>query len=347
VKKLDLSSNNITLHSNFFDGYKNVVTLIMTNAMILQICPGAFHSLKNLQTIDLSYNSFTNVPPDVFKKNPKLEKVLLKNNPLIMQPVNQTILISLSLLHLNLKNCKLEELSDVSLSQLPNMTSLDVSGNRFHTLPVDTLLSLLNLKDIDLTNNPWDCSNDFEKLVCLAYNKSNTQSRNITCSKKNKSEKPYNLQDQRELCKKLSVTRSLVTSITLTPKDLVDVTTDMAIRTTVNFFQNTSQEYTTTVPQEDTRKGSTESDEAFTISMTTQPPISYETEGPENPERGGWIHITLIVIYCLSGLAVAVAVVLVAKAVADFLIVKRKFRNPQEVTQGNTLLQTMNSTGDH
>jgi hypothetical protein len=108
----------------------------------------------------------------------------------------------------------------------------------------------------------------------------------MECFVKNVRRKDYNLHVQYELCGVLSTTKSSVTSITSTSTELVDVATDMTLRKSVTLFQNTSQEYTTTVLQEDIHKRSNESDKAFTIIISTDPPRPNDNKEPENSEEG-------------------------------------------------------------
>jgi Leucine-rich repeat (LRR) protein len=132
----------------------------MKSAKILKMYPGAFNPLKKLKTVDLSYNSFASVPPELFTENPKLQNLSLSNNPLTMQPLDLPILISSSLQYLNLKKCTLSDLSTTSLSQVPNVRFLDLSGNRFTVLSADTLIPLSHLVYIDIRENQWICSAD-------------------------------------------------------------------------------------------------------------------------------------------------------------------------------------------
>jgi len=64
----------------------------MKNAKILKMDLCAFHPLKKLTTVDISYNSFASLLPELFTENPKLQNVSLRNNPLTMQPLDLPIL---------------------------------------------------------------------------------------------------------------------------------------------------------------------------------------------------------------------------------------------------------------
>jgi hypothetical protein len=283
-KKMDLSCKCIKkVWADFFEGCNNLSVLIMKECNIETIVFDAFHSLKNLETIDLSHNYLASIPPNLFTQNRRLKDVSLSHNPLTMLQYDAPILVSSSLLHLRMDNCMISELSNTSLSQLPNLQSLDLSSNGLKVLTADTLLPLEHLNNIKLGGNNWICNNVFERLVCFVYNISNSQPHNMKCLMKNGGRKVYN---SHELCRKLSATTSTVASITSTPKELVDVTTDMTLRTSLNLFQNTSQEYTTTVLQENIHKRSNESDKAFTIIISTDPPRTNDNKGMENSEEG-------------------------------------------------------------
>jgi hypothetical protein len=96
--------------------------------------------------------------------------------------------------------------------------------------------------------------------------------------------KDYNLTVQHEHCGESSATKSSVSSITSTPKELVDVATDMTIRTSVALFQNTSQEYTTPPLPEDSYERTNESDTAFTLSTSKDRPRPNDNKGTDNSE---------------------------------------------------------------
>jgi hypothetical protein len=94
----------------------------------------------------------------------------------------------------------------------------------------------------------------------------------MKCFMKNGVRKEYKLRDQYERCGELSTTKTSVSSITSTLKELVDVATDMTVRTSAALIPNTSQEYTTTLLPEDIHKGTNERDKASTFSTSKDPP---------------------------------------------------------------------------
>lgn len=166
---------------------------------------GAFLSLKNFETIDVSHNYLASIPPNLFKQNTRLKDVSLSHNQLTILQHDGPILVSSSLLYLHMENCMISEMSNPSLSQLPNLHSLDLSYNGLQVLSADTLRPLVHLIDIRLGGNHWTCNEHFAILVCLAYHKSNSQPHNMKCFMKNGEKNDYNLHDQYELCGELSV----------------------------------------------------------------------------------------------------------------------------------------------
>jgi hypothetical protein len=262
VYTLDISYNNIeVLHSECFKPYISLTTLLLDHSNLKKIDPDAFHSLKHLEFTDLSYNEFACVPNDLFTQNPNLKNLSLSNNPLIMLPENAPILISSSLLHLDLSTCILLELSPSSLSQLPNLQSLDISNNQLHALSPDILRPLLKLNDINLSKNPWQCNVEFERLVCWTYN-INIR-RYMKCSAGNDNKIIYNYHDQDLLCGGPSTVSASYTPSTIIQAAPVDVSSETANRTSVNpFHERTtglgiSSEVITTQNDSMTQKSST------------------------------------------------------------------------------------------
>jgi hypothetical protein len=215
--------------------YINLNTLLLNDSNLEQIDPDAFHSLKHLEFTDVSYNELAYVHKDLFTQNPKLKRLSLSNNPLIMLTRNAPILISSSLLHLDLNSCLLSELSPSSLSQLPNLQSLDISNNHLHALSPDILRPLLNLNDINLSKNPWQSDAEFERLVCWTYN-INIRQRYMKCSAGYDNKITYNYQDQDVLCGAPSTASASYTPSTIIQAAPADVSSETATRTSVNPF---------------------------------------------------------------------------------------------------------------
>jgi hypothetical protein len=237
----DLSFNKILfLYSYFFEAYDNVTILLLRNSKIESIYARAFHSLQHLEIIDLSYNAFVSIPPNLFIQNPKLQRVSLRNNLLVTLQPEVPILTSSTLLHLDLSNCKLSDLSPLSLSQLPNLQSLDLSGNSLIELSADVLLPLSQLKNIKLSKNPWHCNAEFERIVCLQYKISNTLPHVMTCSRSNGCTRTYSHDDQEELRREVITTSGSFTTLASSPAALVGSSNNMGTASYGYSFQEKS-----------------------------------------------------------------------------------------------------------
>ncbi|CAB1445483.1 unnamed protein product [Pleuronectes platessa] len=130
-KKMYLTGNYIPVvrRSDFVDA-TGLDLLHLGNNRITQIHDRAFGDLTNLQ-----YNKIKELDEGAFRYLPNLQLLFLNNNLLKTLPVG--IFSSLSLSRLNLRN------------------------NHFQNLPVSGVLDQLKLLlQIDLFENPWDCSCD-------------------------------------------------------------------------------------------------------------------------------------------------------------------------------------------
>ncbi len=94
-----------------------------------------FHGLHSLEYLYFEYNEIREIQPAAFSLMPSLQLVFLNNNLLRTLPVGA--FAGTSLTRLNLRN------------------------NYFHCLPVSGVLEHLHaVVQIDLNQNPWDCSCD-------------------------------------------------------------------------------------------------------------------------------------------------------------------------------------------
>ena len=275
--EMDLSFNSINeVKPDFFESCSIISTLIMKNGKIEKIAFGAFDSLKDLQTLDLSHNELHYIPHDLVIHNQKLKCFSLSHNPLTMLQDDGPILTSSSLLHLHMENCMISELSTTSLSQLPNLQSLDLSRNELKVLFEATLLQLPNLNEVYLSDNPWTCNEEFEKLVCFAYHKPNSQPQTMHCytTKFLRRKYTYIVHIQHELCWHLSETKSSTKDMKSTAKEFVNIANKASTVTSDFPLVNTKPQYKTDVSQTGTSIGNKECDKAFVTPMTGQSPKS-------------------------------------------------------------------------
>ncbi|XP_076579294.1 SLIT and NTRK-like protein 5 [Chaetodon auriga] len=133
---LHLGNNRISLiHDRAFGDLTNLRRLYLNGNLMDRLTGEMFFGLQNLQYLYLEYNKIKEVDAGTFRYLPNLQLLFLNNNLLKTLPVG--IFSSLSLSRLNLRN------------------------NHFQNLPVSGVLDQLKLLvQIDLFENPWDCSCD-------------------------------------------------------------------------------------------------------------------------------------------------------------------------------------------
>ncbi|GIV27887.1 MAG: hypothetical protein KatS3mg027_1701 [Bacteroidia bacterium] len=116
--------------------------------------PHSIVKLKELEFIDLSDNFFESLPIELFKLT-NLKTIIISHNNNTLQNIGDSII--------NLKNLEKIDLSNnwklngkqtiISLSKLPNLKILDLSGCRLDTIP-DEIMNFPALEKLILTNNP-------------------------------------------------------------------------------------------------------------------------------------------------------------------------------------------------
>jgi hypothetical protein len=125
----------------------------------------AFAGLQMMRKIDLSYNKLQSFNPKIFSSNPVLEYVSLQGNNLVYISSDFPILISASILSLDLSSCSLTAVHPVTFSSLPSLYDLDLSSNNLRTLSLRTLENLTHLKVLKLNNNRWKCNCDIVEVM--------------------------------------------------------------------------------------------------------------------------------------------------------------------------------------
>ncbi|XP_069699356.1 leucine-rich repeat-containing protein 38-like [Periplaneta americana] len=244
VVSLDLSYNSFNkLESHSIKYYFNVHTLLLKNARIRKIDLTAFQQLGRLTTIDLSNNFLAYIFSDMFAENPNLKSVSLRNNPLSMMPDNIPILISASLVHLDLGSCKISNISPQTFSKLPQLRNLDLSKTRLHTTTNDTLMSLSHVTQVRFSGNKWICGNQFNIFLCWLRQRSAGQ---LQCYTKSRDVRSYNLAELEISCSDTSSTR--LVSSTTPETEIVHNLLEISMKT----VDNTEQSFSETTPNEDT-----------------------------------------------------------------------------------------------
>ncbi|XP_017574860.2 SLIT and NTRK-like protein 5 [Pygocentrus nattereri] len=131
---LHLGNNRISvIHSRAFGELVHLRRLYLNGNLIERLTDDMFYGLESLQFLYLEYNVIREIAAGTFEQVPNLQLLFLNNNLLKALPLG--VFSELSLARLNLRN------------------------NHFRYLPVGSVLEeLTSLVQIDLFENPWDCS---------------------------------------------------------------------------------------------------------------------------------------------------------------------------------------------
>ncbi|XP_028992504.1 SLIT and NTRK-like protein 5 [Betta splendens] len=131
---LHLGNNRIArIHDRAFGDLTHLRRLYLNGNLIDHLTAEMFYGLDSLQFLYLEYNVIKEVAADTFQHLPKLQLLFLNNNLLKTLPVGT--FVGLTLARLNLRN------------------------NHLRYLPVSGVLDRLTaLVQVDLFENPWDCS---------------------------------------------------------------------------------------------------------------------------------------------------------------------------------------------
>ncbi|XP_036396518.1 SLIT and NTRK-like protein 5 [Megalops cyprinoides] len=133
---LHLGNNRIALiHDRAFGDLTNLRRLYLNGNLIDRLTADMFYGLQSLQYLYLEYNVIREILPGTFRFVPNLQLLFLNNN--LLKTLPGGIFTGMTLARLNLRS------------------------NHFQNLPVSGVLDQLkSLVQIDLHENPWDCSCD-------------------------------------------------------------------------------------------------------------------------------------------------------------------------------------------
>uniref|UniRef100_A0A667Z3M2 SLIT and NTRK like family member 3 n=1 Tax=Myripristis murdjan TaxID=586833 RepID=A0A667Z3M2_9TELE len=160
AKKLYLSGNLIQkIYRSDFWNFSSLDLLHLGNNRISYVQEGAFINLPNLKSLYLNGNDIERLTPGMFRGLQMLSYLYFEYNVIReIQPASFSLMPSLQLVFLN----------DNLLRSLPtdafagtNLARLNLRNNYFLSLPVRGVLEHLDsIVQIDLHQNPWDCSCD-------------------------------------------------------------------------------------------------------------------------------------------------------------------------------------------
>ncbi|XP_063072490.1 SLIT and NTRK-like protein 2 [Engraulis encrasicolus] len=159
-KKLHLTGNYLhVIYPTDFMEYSSLELLHLGNNRLSVIMEGAFENLSNLRRLYLNGNYIESLSQSLFTGLQSLQYLYLEYN-IIKDILPQTF----NALH----NLQLLFLNNNLLRSLPNnvfagtmLTRLNLRNNHFSHLPVQGVLDQLSpFIQIDLQENPWDCTCD-------------------------------------------------------------------------------------------------------------------------------------------------------------------------------------------
>ncbi|XP_013916335.1 PREDICTED: tsukushin [Thamnophis sirtalis] len=151
---LDLSSNRLEAVNQSMltgPGYTTLVGLDLSDNKISTVDPTTFSRLRYLESLDLSHNSLGVIPEDCFSQSP-LGEVDLSNNVLLEVTLNVFAFKGQGKpINVDLSNNLISRVSRVSDKPVPNIQSLNLSGNRLTSIPD---LQGIPLRYLNLDGNP-------------------------------------------------------------------------------------------------------------------------------------------------------------------------------------------------
>ncbi|XP_070799286.1 SLIT and NTRK-like protein 6 [Pituophis catenifer annectens] len=163
-KKLILAGNIIqTLLKSDLAGYHSLEMLHLGNNRIEMLEAGSFINLTELQKLYLNGNHLTKLSRNLFLGLQRLEYLYLEYNAIKeILPGTFSPMPKLKVLYLN--NNLLQTLPSHIFSGVP-LARLNLKTNQFSHLPIKNVLDDLDLLvQIELEDNPWDCTCDSVRL---------------------------------------------------------------------------------------------------------------------------------------------------------------------------------------
>ncbi|KAG9494129.1 SLIT and NTRK-like protein 3 [Eleutherodactylus coqui] len=164
AKKLYLSGNLIQkIYRSDFWNFSSLDLLHLGNNRISYVQEGAFINLPSLKSLYLNGNDIERLTPGMFRGLQSLNYLYFEYNMIReIQPAAFSLMPNLKLLFLNdnlLRTLPTDAFAGTSLARL------NLRNNHFLYLPVAGVLEHLNaIVQIDLKQNPWDCSCDIVPL---------------------------------------------------------------------------------------------------------------------------------------------------------------------------------------
>jgi len=150
---------------------KYLSTLNLSSNHITNLGQKALGNLRSLKVLDLSNNKLRSLSADDFSHNRELNKLYLNGN--LFHHLGISVFGSLpKLFYLDISNCRLTSLwttADyhviLTKKALKDLSYLDVSNNKLKKLHVYQFNKFQQLRVLDVSNNPIECTDEFTHLV--------------------------------------------------------------------------------------------------------------------------------------------------------------------------------------
>lgn len=157
LEKIYLNENQLkSLPTRAFNDLPNLEELDLSDNKLSDLTKkDIFKNLESLETLRLSGNQLTKLPPNIFKDLESLENVSLSRNNLLKLPKEIFNRLS-NLEEIDLSQNKLTNLPRDIFKHLKSLEKIDLSENRLDTLPSD-IFTGLNIKEIRLHGNKMVC----------------------------------------------------------------------------------------------------------------------------------------------------------------------------------------------
>lgn len=170
--KLDISECELTeLTANSMQGMSFLAILNISGNALTSLDPSVFVKIPRLNDLDASYNKLTSLEANLFEKNSHLKKLNLAGNliktlsPRLFRPIP-------ALTSLDVSNNEIHTLwseNDTNYIKNHNLCSqlkyINLSGNKLKSLHKYSFESFINLKSINIFDNPLQCTPSFSALI--------------------------------------------------------------------------------------------------------------------------------------------------------------------------------------
>ena len=142
----------VDLQPGVFDGLPNLQLLLLHRNQLSKLRLGIFNGLSNLTFIDLRYNHLNNLQPDIFKKLTSLELLYLDNNKITA--LRSGVFWGLAnIIWMDVDDNEIIMIDHDVFHGLDNLVELDLDRNMISELHPEVFNGLKNLEQLELDGN--------------------------------------------------------------------------------------------------------------------------------------------------------------------------------------------------